>query len=245
MQNKVIIFLVLLFCYSVPSLRAQDESNTSPPDGGEGGVSRSVHRLTWSGDEYALRYEVVVEREERGAYREALREFTEKFFIETFLSPGNYRYSVIPYNLLNRPGERSEWMAFVVLSALNPELIDFSPVLIYLDKTAEPMLDIFGRNLTVGANIFLRSPNRFIDPIFPIEVTIMDNGNQALLHFHSSQFVPGTYDIYIRNPGGLESSMGSLTVIDHEPVQASPKSARQNNLFLRLQEAMNKLFRGK
>ena len=236
--------MTLLFCCLVPSLRAQDKGNTSTPDGGGGGVSRSGHRLSWSGDEYALRYEVVVEKEVEGVYKESLRKFTEAFFIETSLSPGDYRYSVIPYNLLNRPAERSEWVSFKVLSALNPELIDFSPVLIYLDKTVEPVLTVFGRNFTVDVNIYLRRPNnRETDLIFPVEMSISDNGNQARLHFHSSQFVPGTYDVHVRNPGGLEASMGTFTVIDHEP--ATPTPARKNNFFLRLQEAMNKLFRGK
>jgi len=213
-------------------------------DGGGGGESRSANRLTWSGDGYALRYEVVVEREEKGVYQELLRKFTEAFFIETSLPPGNYRYSVTPYDLLNRPSERPEWMAFRVRSTLNPELTDFSPVLIYLNKQAELVLNVFGSNLTAETNIYLRNPNSFSDFIFPVEMSILDNGDQALLHFHSSQFVPGTYDIHIMNPGGVETSMGSLTVLDHEPV-VNTAPARQNNFFLRMQEAMNKLFRGK
>ena len=239
MPDKKVIFLALLFCYLVPSLMAQDGSNTSTP--GEG--ARPVHRLTWSGDGYALRYEVVVEREEEGAYRELLRKFTEAFSIELSLSLGNYRYSVIPYDLLNRPGGRSEWIAFKVLSALNPELTDFSPVLIYLDKASEVALNIFGGNFIAGTSIYLRIPNnRGADLIFPIEMSILDNGSQALLHFHSSQFVPGAYDIHIRNPGGLEITMGSLTVIDHEPAeQVNPIPGRQSKLLLRLQRAFNRL----
>ena len=73
-------------------------------------------RLTWEGDEYTLRYEVIIEKEEGGAYNQVLREFTKESFIEVSLSSGKYRCQVIPYDFLNQPIPVTEWMDFEVLS---------------------------------------------------------------------------------------------------------------------------------
>ena len=72
-------------------------------------------RLTWVGDEYTMRYEVIIEKEEEGAYKGLLREFTEESFIEVSLSSGKYRCQVIPHDFLNQPITVTEWMVFEVL----------------------------------------------------------------------------------------------------------------------------------
>jgi hypothetical protein len=88
---------------------------------------RFIQRLKWVGDEYTMRYEIVIQREERGQYRTALREFTEASFIEVSLHPGKYRFQVIPYDYLGKPVPVTEWMNFEVLpgvaSGLNNQLI--------------------------------------------------------------------------------------------------------------------------
>jgi hypothetical protein len=90
------------------------------------GGTRFIQRLTWTGDEYARRYEVVIEREERGEYRELLREFTTALFIEVSLLPGKYRCCVITHDFLNLVGEASEWRYLEVLARL-PEQDDSLP----------------------------------------------------------------------------------------------------------------------
>jgi len=71
---------------------------------------RYVHELVWIGDEYALKYEVVIERNEGGAYRAYMREFTESPKLQISVPPGNYRYRVIPYDYLEQSGEASKWI---------------------------------------------------------------------------------------------------------------------------------------
>ena len=71
-------------------------------------------RLTWEGDEYAMRYEVVIEQEKAGKYHNVLREFTEESFIEVSLPSGKYRCQVIPYDFLNQPVPVTEWIDFEV-----------------------------------------------------------------------------------------------------------------------------------
>jgi hypothetical protein len=85
---------------------------------------RYIQRLVWVGDEYTLRYEIQIEKEERGSYTRVRRVYTGESFIELSLQPGNYRCRVIPYDFLNRPGEGSAWMVFeipVVIENEGPE----------------------------------------------------------------------------------------------------------------------------
>jgi len=74
-----------------------------------GGEPRLIQQFSWNGDENTLRYEVVVEKEEDGVYRDVYRIFTTALSVALTLSPGNYRCCVIPYDFLDRPGGRSEW----------------------------------------------------------------------------------------------------------------------------------------
>jgi hypothetical protein len=83
---------------------------------------RFIQRLKWVGDEYAMRYEVIIQREERGQYRAMLREFTEASFIEVSLHPGKYRFQVIPHDYLGKPIPVTEWMNFEVLPGVAAEL---------------------------------------------------------------------------------------------------------------------------
>jgi hypothetical protein len=103
--------LITSLCLTVPaSLWAQNAE------------SRFVQRLTWVGDGYATRYEVIIERDEDGKYKRALQEFTTDFFIEVSLPPGEYRFQVIPYDYFNLPVPVTEWMNFVIQRAvINPE----------------------------------------------------------------------------------------------------------------------------
>ena len=86
---------------------------------------RFIQRLTWTGDQYALRYEVIIEREELlnesepGRYSRFFQSFTENEYIEVSLPPGNYRFQVIPYDFFNSPVPGAQWVNFEVLSGDN------------------------------------------------------------------------------------------------------------------------------
>jgi len=78
------------------------------------------HRISWTKDDYALRYEVVIQREENKKYSPALQEFTEDAFIIVSLPPGNYRLRVIPYDFRDVPGRGTGWKNFKVLAVTTP-----------------------------------------------------------------------------------------------------------------------------
>jgi len=106
-NRHTLLILITALCLTAPaSLRAQSSGYYME--------LRFVQRLTWVGDGYATRYEVIVEKEEDGKYKRAHHEFTTAFFIEVSLSPGKYRYQVIPYDFFNHPVPVTEWMNFEV-----------------------------------------------------------------------------------------------------------------------------------
>jgi hypothetical protein len=73
-----------------------------------------MRRIVWRGDEYALRYAVEIDRLENGRYQTRLREFTQSFYIDVSLPLGEYRFRIIPYDILDRPAEASQWMRFEI-----------------------------------------------------------------------------------------------------------------------------------
>ena len=98
MTTNVRMLITIVFLMGLTPLHAQNQ------------------RLTWEGDEYTMRYEVIIEKEEAGEYNQVLREFTEDSFIEVSLPSGKYRCQVIPYDFLNQSIPVTEWMEFEVLS---------------------------------------------------------------------------------------------------------------------------------
>jgi len=171
----------------------------------------TVQRLAWNRDNYSLRYEAVIEKEEGKDYRQIKREFTAENFIEVSLPPGKYRFRVIPYDYQDKPGEGSEWTAMSIeaLDAVKPELDRGRTEIFYSDNTTQ-VLSILGNNLLPGAEIYLRA--RDGKQIVPKEVQITDDGTNAMLIFEKDQLVSGTYEIIVRNPGGMETNKTGVRI---------------------------------
>jgi len=118
MTNKIFFIIYLLFCS--PVLWAQS------PGGRYVVEQRYVQKLEWIGDNYTLKYEVVIEKDDGGAhggaqggYKAYIQEFTEEPGFQVSLPSGKYRYRVIPYDYLEQPGEASGWVEINI----NPPLI--------------------------------------------------------------------------------------------------------------------------
>jgi len=88
----------------VPFLGAQEEE----------GEQRFERRIVWGGGYYALRYAVEIDKVENGSYQSHIREYTESLFFDVSLPPGEYRYRIIPHDILDRPGGGSQWIYFAV-----------------------------------------------------------------------------------------------------------------------------------
>jgi len=209
--------LILLFQGIAPFLEAQASGYFMDPNSDE---PRFIQRLAWSGGEYALRYEVVIEKEEGGSWQRQLREFTTALFIDVSLPPGKYRFRIIPHDILDRPGGESQWMPVEVRLALKPELYGTSQELIYDDNNMILTLDINGNNLAPDAEIFLQ--DSYGTHIVPDKIEFRNSGNVQLF-FDSRRLSPGEYRIVIRNPGGLESGMGVI-IAAYPELETEPDS---------------------
>ena len=73
-------------------------------------------RLVWGGGENALRFNVVIEKEEDEIYINYLNEFTTSHYLNVSLQSGNYRFRIIPHDILDRPTEisASGWVSIEI-----------------------------------------------------------------------------------------------------------------------------------
>jgi len=116
---KRLLLAFLILSGLAPLLQAQSAGSFIDTENGE---PRFFQRLVWSGGEYALRFEVVVQREVDGTYITHLREFTEKSSIVVSLPTGDYRYQVTSYDILDRLEEVSQWVNFKIHPFVQPEV---------------------------------------------------------------------------------------------------------------------------
>jgi len=177
----------------------------------EGDRPRFIQRLVWSGGEYALRYEVVIERDDNGTYRNYHREFTTELYINISLHPGNYRFRVIPYDILNRPGGASEWKYIQVLPALQPELFTALPEYVTSAAGEESygyLLNLTGYNIDPDAEIFIRRADGT-----QVAIEKIDSGDDIKVFLESDTLISGEYEVVIRNPGGLEASITGVPLL--------------------------------
>jgi len=110
---KKYLLLAIIFFGIIPFLHSQNPGYFTEEDGDE---IKYIQRFVWRGGEYSLYYEVIFERKINGEYAAYLRETTTSQFIELSLPPGDYRFRVIPYDLLEKPAEGSPWANVQVLA---------------------------------------------------------------------------------------------------------------------------------
>jgi hypothetical protein len=212
-----IFFYVAIFLFS--GLLYAQEPSPEPQPGyfvdKSAGEPVFIQRFAWDKEEYALYYEVAIQILS-GQYGEYYSEITEKTFIEISLHPGRYRYSVTPYDLLGRRGDASEWEEFTVNPAFQPEIIKITPEFFYMDQIQDRVLFIAGNNLLDDSVIILRNA---ANDLVPIDKVITNN-SRAKLTFDDETLIPGTYEIYIINPGGLDVVYRSFFVGYHKSLSS-------------------------
>jgi len=215
MPGKLIIAaLFLLLCQA---LYAQEvgyyiEYNEGKP--------KFIQRLVWEKVEYALHYEVLIHVLDNGGYREYTKDTTDDDLLLVSLPPGKYRFSVTPYDLLKARGEPSGWREFEVFPAHQPVISSFTPEIFYLDRIADRELLLSGDNLLEESEIYLKNGS---DLLYPDKVIAV--GKSATLLFDDMKLVPGSYDIYVKNPGGLSTQSGKFEVGYRKPLDIFLKLA--------------------
>jgi hypothetical protein len=202
--------LTALFCLSGATLWAQEAEYRIEEDG------RFVQLLMWEEEENILYYEIEIEKQAGELWEGALTGKAEASLLEVSLPPGNYRYRVRPYDLLERPGPASDWIQFEILPAKQPELLRFSPEAFYLDEDLAWVLDLFGRNLVNGIEVVLQGPQGSL--LKPDTVRAGPGENEARLTFSYGHLDMGNYTIHAVNPGGLRSELQTFRITFRKPV---------------------------
>jgi hypothetical protein len=159
---------------------------------------------------------VEIEKQAGALWEEVLTGETEVSFLEVSLTPGIYRYRVRSYDFLERPHEAADWIQFEVLPARQPEPLRFSPEAFYLDEDLIWVINIFGRNLVDGTEIFLKGPQGRI--IRPGTITVGRSNNEARLTFSYEQLDTGDYAVHVTNPGGLTAEIQPFRIAFRKPV---------------------------
>ena len=218
-KNPLLIYFILLFFainyfFAPVSLSAQD---ANLPSGyyvvTQNGESRFIQRFTWHGGEYAIRYEVIIDIFLNGRYIQHLREETTLLYVEVSLPPGRYRFQVIPYDFFERQGAPSEWKYVEVLYALKPEPKEALPEIIR-GESGEDLGFIFtvtGNNLDPDAEFILHHPDKTQSTLETVDV---DKNGDLKVFVDVSNLETGEYDVFIRNPGGLEARVGRAAVLN-------------------------------
>jgi len=211
MEDKKFIFIFLTSIFLLSGLLCAQESLLEIKSGyfidKNKGESVFKQRLVWDEDEYASYYEVAIQQFST-QYNDYYTKTTNEAFIEISLRPGRYRYSVTPYDLLGRRCESSDWEEFTIEQAFQPEIIKTVPEFFYMDQTKERVLLISGNNIFDDSDIYLINGENIL---FPVN-KIITNNSSVKLTFNDDLLIPGTYDIYIKNPGGLDVVKGGFFI---------------------------------
>ena len=217
MGNKIFIFFYMVVFLFSGLLYAQEPSPVSPGYFVDTSAGEPVfkQRLVWDKEEYVLYYEVSIQIFS-GQYREYRVLKTKDNYIEISLNPGRYRYSVTPFDLLERRCDSSDWEEFSITTAYQPEIIKIVPEYFYMDQNINRVLLISGNNIFNESVIYLRNEE---NELIPVEKVVTNNSSVRLV-FNDDTLIPGIYEIYIKNPGGLEVVLGGFFIGYHRVIEA-------------------------
>ena len=193
--------------------------------GTEGSIVFS-QRLSWEKAQYAVRYEVILERKRDylDTYVEVLRKNVseENDYLDISVPAGSYRFKVLSYNILDQPDTETAWEEFTIIQALQPSVVSFTPEIFYLDRQTPRILTLVGENLVPDADIYLVNESVFDQSgknavLRPSEIYRNELGENARLIFAEEDLVVGKYQIIVRNPGGLDTVVGGFTIAIAKP----------------------------
>ena len=172
---------------------------------GADGKQVIFQKFEWEPVEFSKGYIFKLEKQlEDGTYTHVSDfELTENFILLA-LEAGSYRYLVQVLNFFGKVQFETDYAQFTLIKALKPELKSVSPEIIYLDEPYDGVYTITGENILESSEIFLGGLGKRIKPV---DLKITDkNGKRAVVTFAPEDLNTGTYDFFIRNPGGFYSS---------------------------------------
>jgi len=171
-------------------------------------IPRFIQKLAWSGGTNSLHCEVIIEKEENGNFVSYHTGITTENYLEISLPPGDYRFRVIPYDILGKPSTGTQWAQFKVFNAVKPELYQPEDDMNYYNDKKGSKFYFNGNNIEPDAQVyFINSEGKHIAPV---EIIRSYDGSSVNLVFDKGQLTDGEYDVVVVNPGGLETSIGGV-----------------------------------
>lgn len=175
-------------------------------------------------------YEVIIERcnEKTGEYLEVNKLKTEdntpSVKIQPLLSPGNYRYKVITYDLIGLPSVESDWMKFSIYRAFKPEINDISSKVngsstLYLEEINDGAFSISGKNLfdlqkkdtdiSFSSYLLVNQNQKKQRKIYPSLLDVANKNRKIEVQFDMKDLDVGSYDFLAIDASGLKSEVSN------------------------------------
>lgn len=129
---------------------------------------------------------------------------------EVNLTPGKYKYSIIVYNLLDKPELQTQWVSIEILKATKPRIEKISPDKLYFENQ-DFQLKLWVEDIDIESEFWLINSTTQ-KPIGKIEDISIINDKKVLLKIPEKMRNRGSYNIKAINPGGIEAVSPSLTL---------------------------------
>jgi len=158
-QRRAIRFLALIFLLA--SRPAAEEAGEYLLDFLPDGSPHYTQVLRWDADPNVLYFEVTLQT---GAGEDISVSKVAEPRLELNLSPGEYRYRIVLYNILRKPELELPWQEFSVLKAEFPRVARHEPKLWFVEDR-EASLTLWGKDLIPGARVVLKRKEAAADPV--------------------------------------------------------------------------------
>ena len=212
-----------------------ESENEEIEDVEETPVEDKWQQLEWEEEnpDFVQYYEVIIQKydEEFVAYSESNRLKTEDnssyIRIQPLLSPGNYRFKVITYDLIGLPSVESEWKTFSIYKAYKPQVNDISSKVngsstLYLEEMNDGIFSVSGRNLfEIPENekdiqftkYYVVNQNDKKQNILVPEILNVENNNRKIeFQLNMKDLDVGVYDFVAEDASGLKSESNNNSI---------------------------------
>jgi len=218
LKLMLLFFLVPIFLHAQNTDRSSSFSVSATDQG-----FQFFQTITFPEVPDVIRYEVEIERIDGLTPVLVEKIILDVNVFEVSLTAGLYRYRFTAFNRMNIIEGRSEWEEFRILAGLMPRPTGYQGYYSFFYDLPDPnrTLIVNGIDFTENTEFVLVRKNSGVnwaevdfqgrsDVIIPNNVVFGEN--MAGLSFMRNALVQGTYEIFIRNPGGLWTIFGEVFV---------------------------------
>lgn len=194
----------------------------------EAPVEDKWQQLEWEEEnpEFVQYYEVLIEKydEKSETYTEINKLKTEDnssyIRIQPLLSPGNYRFKVITYDLIGLPSVESEWETFSIYKAYKPQVNDISSKVngsstLYLEEVNDGIFSVSGRylfetsknekNIQFTKYFVVNQNDKKQNILVPEILNVEKNNRKIEFQMNMKDLDVGVYDFFAEDASGLKS----------------------------------------